>query len=468
MAIQSGIGVGEAQIYDTGGSLNTYARLMQKQQAQRQAEQKALQDQLSKISADGVREADKPKFYEKYEKAKSLFREASSLKGRAKMEKMAEFDSAIRETEDHGAQSKYEGKEDHTLGAMLYDPEKRNNFTDDAVTKIQRNFTLPIDDPNYVKDRTTFERRVDAIKVDERISKLVKNSLDSARWSSPIEEKATQGNRTGVDIYSRREIDPKEAFQLLLNEYDTSPDFEKVLKQKYGELPKPELIQAYAADKQATGMFREETKREFKENDNSFEKHVRQRQYDIANPLRDATPSENPTTSASSVDIPFADGKGVVRSNDYRGISIPKKNFVGSEYIDMATGKPAGKLESSSDYEIVGIGNFPVMKNMKAESGRNGSIAQPDFEKNAPNNVERKPMVHVQVSSVMGGKTLKENYLVPYDKLPINVRDSKSVKAALGGFQAAKNTTTNNSQSKTNNVSSSKTKPEDLRKKYNY
>lgn len=115
----------------------------------------------------------------------------------------------------------------------------------------------------------------------------------------------------------------------------------------------------------------------------------------------------------------------------YVPISISKKNFAGSEFIDLKTGKPAGKLNSSNDYEIVGVGNAPFIKSGNFK----GAISQPNFASSNPDAIEMKPIIHVQVPAT--ANTLAKDYFIPYDRLPENVKNSKQVREVLSSFKPA-------------------------------
>jgi hypothetical protein len=56
--ISRGINRGAAQVYDTSGPVNMYARLMYQQQLKRAAETKALTDELGKVTPEGIRQPD--------------------------------------------------------------------------------------------------------------------------------------------------------------------------------------------------------------------------------------------------------------------------------------------------------------------------------------------------------------------------------------------------------------------------
>lgn len=146
--------------------------------------------------------------------------------------------------------------------------------------------------------------------------------------------------------------------------------------------------------------------------------------------------------TAQSITIPYNNGKSNVQLNEYVPISLSKKNFAGSPYIDLKTGKEGGKLPSSSDYEVVGVGNAPFIKSGDLQ----GAISQPDYEKRRPDNIQKKPIIHVQIPAK--GYEKAKDYFIPYDRLPENVKNSKSVREALSKFAPATQTTQSTSFSK--------------------
>lgn len=125
-----------------------------------------------------------------------------------------------------------------------------------------------------------------------------------------------------------------------------------------------------------------------------------------------------------------------VNAHGYVPVSIPNKNFAGSPAYNLSTGKVEPQLESSDGYSIVGVGNFPfIKKGYQLE----GSIAQPNFQVKHPDAIESKPMVHIH-QPAKGDEEAKD-YLIPYDKLPENIKNSKSVKQALSNFVPANTAT---------------------------
>jgi hypothetical protein len=142
-----------------------------------------------------------------------------------------------------------------------------------------------------------------------------------------------------------------------------------------------------------------------------------------AKDLKEPKDSETIYNSPIELNIPFAqDTKtpGVVNVKDYVKLPITKQNFAGSGYIDMATGSPSTSvLESSNDYEVVGVGNFPII----SKGNMRGSLSQPKFAEKNPGAVQKTPMVHVQ--KITDGNV--ENLLIPYDRLPPSAKTKKGL-----------------------------------------
>lgn len=127
-----------------------------------------------------------------------------------------------------------------------------------------------------------------------------------------------------------------------------------------------------------------------------------------------------------------------VQARNYIPMSIPNRNFVGSEAIDLYTGRPTQIGESSADYSIVGLTQVPVSKNPLTGGIPKGSLVQPGFASANPNSVEWKQVVHVT-------KGDGEDYFVDINRLPKNL--TKDQKALVDRFkQAAGSSNTSGSQ----------------------
>lgn len=129
-----------------------------------------------------------------------------------------------------------------------------------------------------------------------------------------------------------------------------------------------------------------------------------------------------------------AKGEGVVK------IHIPKKNFVGASAIDLRTGQPTKLTKSSNDYEVVSVGNYPVLtrditlrdSDGKTRTLKKGALVQNDYATKYPQNVQKKPLIHVQEKV---GSTVQDR-LVDYEYKPTGL--TKAQEAAFATFKPAK------------------------------
>lgn len=136
MAIKSGIGIGEAQVYDISNLENNYFKLLQKQ-AQEQAKfQEELADLISKVKTEGARDIDKPLIAKGYDEVKELYRRASSIRNTTERNLVrAQIASGIQSINEAAARSAEEAKlyketlgRVATSGQFLYDTNKLNEF----------------------------------------------------------------------------------------------------------------------------------------------------------------------------------------------------------------------------------------------------------------------------------------------------------------------------------------------------
>jgi hypothetical protein len=198
--ISRGMGRGAAQVYDTSAPINMYARLMQQQQLRRAAEQKLLTDELSKVSSDGIREADIPEFTQKYQEVKDFFGLKEGIKDRReKINYELEFNKKIQELKQIAGDSKNIAKNEQGFTNVLLNPSARERYTEDAVTKFQNSKKLSRKDPNFIRDYTVFEHQVDVSNTMKELADINKRIL--APIKSVTEQEATRvGNVDGTFI----------------------------------------------------------------------------------------------------------------------------------------------------------------------------------------------------------------------------------------------------------------------------
>jgi len=172
--------------------------------------------------------------------------------------------------------------------------------------------------------------------------------------------------------------------------------------------------------------------------------------YSLAHPKKTSAGDEE-VAEPIDLNIPYGNPspEGVQPSVDVKGfipISIPPKNLAGVAAYNLTNGTKNEVLKPSNNYSIVGAGNYPfIKKGVLKDPALEQTVAQPNFIKKHPDKVEYKPMLHVKSKLTADEGGGDEEHLIPDDRLPANVRNSKSVKQALQNFRPAAKTSTKTS-----------------------
>ena len=204
------MGRGAAQVYDTSGPVNMYAKLMQQQQLKRAAEQKALTDELSKVSSEGIREADIPEFTQKYQEVKDFFGLKEGIRDRReKIKYDLEFNKKIQELKQITGDSKNIAKNEQGFTNVLLNPAARERYTEDAVTKFQNSKKLSRKDPNFIRDYTVFEHQVDVSNTMKELADINKRILAPIQ-SVTEQEAARVGNVDGTFLRKVKRVPVEE------------------------------------------------------------------------------------------------------------------------------------------------------------------------------------------------------------------------------------------------------------------
>jgi len=271
--MREGLNANDSVVFDTSGSVNYYLKQAQQNEARRQAEQKALQEEMGKVKIDGVRQGDVPEYTSKYNEWKNLYGQIQAEKDLQKKAMLKrQFDEKELDLQNMVYDSKNLAKGETALNALFMDPAKRDNFTDDAVTKYQQSKNLSRNDPKYIRDLTTFERKIDVNKVLSELDKDDELVLKSSKWNNPLEVPHKQGNKSGVLVTQERVIDPVMQAQRYSAKWDADTDFKLAAKQLYPDLAasitdpvqlKNTLISQLVKDR----VKKEPAKPVFKEND---------------------------------------------------------------------------------------------------------------------------------------------------------------------------------------------------------
>lgn len=427
MAIRSGIGIGEAQVFDTSGLANQYAKQVAADQAnlQRQAIAnqkrndeflKGLADSVSstKLLGNGLHPEDVKQLTDYQNKTKELYAKASQATNpqeRALLK--ADVDKSIEQQLEYvnGAKFFRQGIGKVT-GRMFEHPDEYDDVSRESAKVLNSSSYINALGKGFgVIDDNTFKRRPDQaplIKAFDDLDKTVKQG------AGHDVKKITTENIGGGSFRYKKSIDPLIVLSNAIVKVKSDDGLKHLLKEQYK-----------LANPTATTMPTDEELGNELVNIWKSKKQGQDPYSIVGEPQKVSTAggagSDVVVSAPIRLNIPFADGKGSVDVPDYVKLPLPKQNFAGSNYIDMATGKPAtDALESSNDYEVVGVGNFPIITkgNMK------GSLSQPKFARENRGAVQLKPMVHVQKVTAGG---YKEDLLIPYDRLPASAKTKKAL-----------------------------------------
>jgi len=427
-----GVGRGAAQVWGTNRALAGLQEAQKQAQLRRQKEDAEIADQVAKINYDAARNEDLPTILDQYGKIKNTFTQLRGtqntmerIKLQAKMnEQKAELSRSVN-------LSKQAATQIHDLGQLRLT--HADDISDDFNPMFKTLSSTSTFDPKFTDHANTLSTSALVPKFDQQAysKKLLDQSIENINGGKVMQEKNGKLTRQYQEVGSR--LNEDNILKNVINAYTQDRKFQKYIHSNYKDMPVDQAVKQYAADlyvgnkdaydkvkQQNVGSQWDERPDRFYEHYNYALKHPK------ANTFFMGTPQ--------SMVIPYDKGKANVQMDNYIPISISKKNFAGSPFIDLKTGKEGGKLASSNDYEVVGVGNAPFIKSGDLK----GAISQPNYVGRRPDNIENKPVIHVQMKDAITNAT--KDYFVPYDRLPENVKQSKSIQAVLKNFKPADKT----------------------------
>ena len=420
MTIRSGIGIGEAQIYDSSGLVNTYGKVLAQQAKDRAKFEEDLATTMAKYSTKGLKDGDIKLTTEAYKTLKDKVTKYDSNNPTQRAQALAEARAGMQTIQDYadGAMTAYSTL-DKIGGDILENPWKYKPESVVAVKQLYANPYATWSDEYKDLNRAKFEREVDGTSVQKLFNAV----------NADLKGQAEAGNQFNVGQKGGYKIatyfaTPEQASQTILKTIDLAPEAKYTLTKAYESAnpDKKDYTQLDVANF-ATQLYKEQ----FGPNALSFKGNMTL----IPKPTGDGTPDWLNNPNPVTLNIPYAGGKASVNGQNYIALSLPNKNFAGSNAIDLTTGSPVKSLKSSNDYQVVGIANFPTIASGKLS----GSLAQPNYESNNQNNILYQPFIHVQQAVKVGSRTINKDLLVPFDRLPENVKSSKTLQKIIGNFR---------------------------------
>lgn len=425
-----GIGRGSAQVLDTNGLLGQYQNMLAKQEQKRQYELKQLTDAQAQLKPEGLRnDADRKDFFNQVDKWRNQAISATQERDPYKKSLLqSQAQQAYMQAQALADQSKKAAVMENAFSTQLLNPAIRDRYNDDVVDRVLKNRELGVNDPTHIKDFNSLEQQADHnkfLKANEEADKVL---IDKAKFDQQLIK-----NKIGTSIQYFRKVPDDVRVETYKNIAKVDRNYKKSLMDIYPDIfANPEMSYDQKIDEavkrvvKTTGALTE-YKTPQQKVDPQPDRFYEHYNYALAHPKGDQ--SAVIAGTPSNVTLPYNEGKAHVNASGYVPLSIPNKNFGGSAAYDLSSGKPVAQLQSSGDYSVVGVGNFPFIK----KGNKKGAIAQPNFAENNPNAIQDKPMVHVQSTDKYG----TTDYLISYDKLPANIKNSKSIREALVNFVPA-------------------------------
>lgn len=291
------IGYGGATVFNPSPAIQQFGNILAQQKAEKQAKDQALINQMSTLKPEGVREADKDDYINKYNDWKQTAIAANNLprNSRQRLDAIANAQSKYNDLGQFISSSKEEKGQENSLGNMMLS--NGHMFSDDAHGKVVKSMGSAMSNPDFISHDKygALERYIDPVKQDDGFDKANKILLKQQDWSNPIQNQGKDklGNKTGVVVHSEREVDPADILSTHAHMYDLSPDTRKYIDTKYsginGSTPqetkmlrlKQNAIDrgdlSLGANSELVSGLNEKTKPEFKANtppDKFYEHHM--------------------------------------------------------------------------------------------------------------------------------------------------------------------------------------------------
>jgi NACalpha-BTF3-like transcription factor len=245
MALEGANIAGQAQVYNqTQKAVDVYAKTLAQQQARLAAEQKALQDDLSKVKVEGVRQGDMPEFLESYNKSKDIFNKLNATRNPSeKIRLKREFDESMLNTAAVGADSRELAKGEDAAAKMFMNPNIRDRYKPEAVEQFQLSKSLSRKDPRFVRDLSTLEQQIDLSKIMGELDKI-DNELFKGEKSNLIETKGSRDGVSGLYTMEERKLSPERQALAYSAQFDLQPSFRVAMREvfpQFAELNNSEL-----------------------------------------------------------------------------------------------------------------------------------------------------------------------------------------------------------------------------------
>jgi hypothetical protein len=243
MAIRSGIGIGEAQIYDSSGLVNTYGKVLAQQAKDRAKFEEDLATTMAKYSTKGLKDGDIKLTTEAYKTLKDKVTKYDSSNPTQRAQALAEARAGMQAIQDYadGAMTAYSTL-DKIGGDIL---ENSWKYKPEAVTAIKQLYANPYatwSDDYKDLNKAKFEKEVDGSSV----QKLFNSVNADLKGQAEAGNQFKVGEKGGYKVATYFAT-PEQASQTILKSMDLAPEAKYTLNKAY-ELANPDKKDYTQAD----------------------------------------------------------------------------------------------------------------------------------------------------------------------------------------------------------------------------
>lgn len=231
MPIKSGIGVGEAQIFDTSGIIGTYGKILAQQQRSDERYAADLADLISKVDTEGVREPDLPEITKYYDAIKNTYRNALSTRNTSdRAMYRAEIANGLNKLNNFAKKSVEFKKEYKNLASEF----QKNPWMLDSEkdARLRKMSALPLTQlgEDAVIDPLNWMPKPDNSLLNNLFSDVNSKLKNIAETRMPVSSKSKGGF-----TYATYGVKPEEADQLIASRLEVSPKAEYSIRNLYSE-----------------------------------------------------------------------------------------------------------------------------------------------------------------------------------------------------------------------------------------
>jgi Sec-independent protein translocase protein TatA len=412
-------------------------------QQDRAANIKDFTGELAKLNFNGARDPDLPELQKDYG---NILQSFQKYRTENDPKKQAELNLQMRQMQNQflykAQQSKQANDEFHKDAELAHKPgiDLDNSYWDNMKARMKASTFSPDYDKYTANRENWIIPKVDLPTVQKKLLSSSETPL------SPYTKVDKIGGFSVLNQYEGKKLNEDKINENTTNEYRTNRGFKHFIDENFGG--DPSKYAKVLVDQTKDDYGYKPKKIADKGPDMSEEQFENwQRRWDYENKHPHPTASERDNTNApveplGTTQLPYAtdseNGGFNINVRNFTPVKSSDVAFGASPEIDMTTGgKPKG-LSPLTKFTIAAVGDVPIYDNgVKIENGTrdvSGTPIGPEYENKSKGMFHHKRMVVLEAEDP-DDKTKTKNYLMSYDKIPLNVKNQKAFKSAIAGFE---------------------------------